>query len=64
MSKPSQVAVRWLSRVSRRSSQSVILRIPVDLYIYTVLCCAYFGLGSRPKDAQDRVEGFQYLSGV
>ena len=64
MSKLSQVAVRWPSSVYRRSSQSELLRIRVDLYIYTVLCCAYCGLGSRPKDAQDQVEGFQYLSGV
>ena len=45
-----QVAVRWPSRDSRRSSQSEFLKIRVDLYtsLQQVLCCACCDLGSRP----------------
>ena len=66
MSKPSQVAVRWPSRDSRRPSQSEFLKIQLDLYtsLQQVLCCAYCDLGSRRRDTQDQVKGFQYLSGA
>ena len=45
-----QVAVRWPSRDSRRSSQSEFLKIRVDLNtsLQQVLCCACYDLGSRP----------------
>ena len=65
MSKPAQVTVRRPSKASRLSSQSEFLKIRVDLYtLQQVLFFACCDLGSPPKDDQDKVEGFQYLSGV
>ena len=61
-----QVAVRWPSRDSRRSSQSEFLKIRVDLN--TSLQQAFAVLATTSdldqQNAQDQVEGFQYLSGV